>query len=385
MESFELNGQEWRVHNPDGDARVVVTHLMPGQRWLEYLLNAGCRVEVRKGNGRLPREDILAAIGEQCDGVIGQMAEKWGDELFSAMARAGVLGYSNFAVGYDNIDLPAAIRHGIPVGNTPGVLTKTTAELALALTLAAARKVVNSDKFVRAGHFGKKPVAEFFGTRLNGKTVGVIGAGQIGGAYARMMVRGFGMNLVYFNRSVNEWLEEEMAAYAEFVSSRGEDPISCRRAESVEELLAEADVVCTFPYMSPETHHLINARRMALMKPDAILINASRGPVVDEAALVEHCRANPGFRAGLDVYEDEPALKPGLAELDNVTLIPHMGSATIWTREAMATLAGANVAGLVRGYPVWSRIDMRPFTRGEFVRAVPSVVNGRDLGLEYLP
>ena len=145
--------------------------------------------------------------------------------------------------------------------------------------------------------------------------------------------------------------------------------------------MREADCVSVHTVLDESTHHLINAERLALMKENAVLVNTSRGPVVDEAALVSHCRKHPDFRAGLDVFEDEPSLKPGLNELDNVVIVPHIASATRWTREGMATLAACNVAGILSGYPAWNQPDILSFLEGESPKAAPSIVNAKELGI----
>ena len=212
----------------------------------------------------------------------------------------------------------AATKHGIPVGNTPGVLTETTAQMAVTLTFAAARRTGEAERFLRAGKYKGWLMTLFLGELLWRKTVGVIGAGRIGATYARMMVEGHKMNLIYYDIYPNKDLEDYIAAYADFLKSRGEEPVSCKRADTVEDVLREADCVSVHTVLDESTHHLINAASLALMKENAILVNTSRGPVVDEAALVAHCRKHPNFRAGLDVFEDEPAMKPGLVELDNV-------------------------------------------------------------------
>ena len=289
--------------------------------------------------------------------------------------------YSNYAVGYNNVDVDAATRHGICVGNTPGVLTETTAEMAVALTFAAARRVVEADTYVRQGKFTGWLPSLFLGELLHGKTVGVIGAGRIGTAYARMMVEGHKMNLIYYDVCRNIALEEHVSAYADFLVSRGERPVTCRYAGSVDEVLEAADLVSLHPVLDPSTHHLIDARRLGMMKQNAILINASRGPMIDEAALVTHCRNNPAFRDGLDVFEDEPALKPGLSTLNNVVLAPHLGSATGWTREGMAVLVARNVAGILMGYPAWKGADVLPFLDDLPPQAAPSIVNAEEMGI----
>ena len=376
--------EKWKVHNSKGTRRVVVTKGLPGVRWLEILIQAGCRVDVSTSTDILSIGEISSAIGDKCSGVIGQLTEVWGDELFSALANAGGRAYSNYAVGYNNVDVGAATRHGICVGNTPGVLTETTAEMTVALTFSTARRVVEADRFTRAGKFTSWLPTMFLGELLYGKTVGVIGAGRIGTAYARMMVEGHKMDLIYYDLYRNSALEDYVAAYADFLKSRGERPVACRRAENVEDVLRVADLVSLHPVLDETTHHLINAERLKLMKKNAILINASRGPLVDENALVKHCRNNPDFRAGLDVFEDEPELKPGLSELDNVVIVPHLGSATIWTRQSMATLAAGNVAGILLGYPVWKRESALPFLEDNPPEAAPSIVNSKDMGIpEY--
>ena len=373
--------KQWTVHNSDGEHRVIVTKELPGDRWLDILTAADCRVEICVSEDVLTVEEITEQIGDSCDGVIGQLTENWNADLFAALAAAGGAAYSNFAVGYNNVDVAGATAAGIPVGNTPGVLTETTAEMAISLTFSAGRRIAEADRFMRGGMYHGWLPALFMGMRFCGGTVGIIGAGRIGAAYGRMMVEGHKMNLVYFDLYPNEALEQYIADYSEFLVEHGEDPVTCTRAEKIEDLMAVCDVVSVHTVLDDSTHHLINAERLAAMKPDAILVNSSRGPVVDEAALVEHCRANPQFTAGLDVFEDEPAMKPGLADLDNVVIVPHIASATKWTREGMATLAAANVAAVLSGYPLWDSDDVLPFLSGDVPQAAPSIVNAADLGL----
>jgi len=194
---------EWRTHNPSWSKRVVVTKELPGGRWLEILSRADCRVEICTSTDILSTEEIKAAIGNLCDGAIGQLTEEWSEELFVALKAAGGKAYSNYAVGYNNVDVDKATKQGITVGNTPGVLTETTAEMAVALTFAAARRVVEADRFMRGGHFKGWLPTLFLGELFWHKTVGVIGAGRIGAAYARMMVEGHKMN-PYLLRSLPE-------------------------------------------------------------------------------------------------------------------------------------------------------------------------------------
>jgi len=313
------------------------------------------------------------------------LTEDWGETLFSTLKRAGGTAFSNMAVGYNNVDVNAANKYGIAVGNTPGVLTETTAELAVALTVSASRRVVEADQFMRAGLYDGWLPHLFVGNLLKGQTVGIIGAGRIGSAYARMMVEGFKMNLIYYDLYQSTRLEKYMTAYGEFLKSQGEAPVTWKRASTVEDVLRDADVISLHPILDKTTYHLINKDRLSIMKKEAVLVNASRGPVIDEAALVDHLKANPMFRVGLDVFEDEPYMKPGLAEQKNAVVVPHIASASKWTREGMATLAALNVLGKVKGYPVWPDANkLEPFLDESSAPPVacPSIVNAKLLGLE---
>lgn len=376
-----MGAKQWRTVNPSGTRRVIVTKELPGERWLEMLTRADCQVEICTSPDVLTVDEIKAAIGDRCDAAIGQLTETWGEELFGALKAAGGTAYSNYAVGFNNVDIDAATRHNFPVGNTPGVLTETTAQMAVTLTFAAARRVGESERFMRAGRYRGWLPTLFMGELLWRKTLGIIGAGRIGAAYARMMVEGHKMNLVYYDLYQNKDLEEFIAAYGEFLKSRREDPVVCRRVEDVDDLLREADCVSVHTVLDESTHHMLNTEKLALMKDNAILVNTSRGPVIDEAALVTHCQKHPDFRAGLDVFEDEPELKPGLVDLENVVIVPHIASATSWTRQGMATLAGCNVAGILMGYPAWNRPDILSFLDGDSPKAAPSILNAEELGI----
>jgi hydroxypyruvate reductase 1 len=360
---------------PSGGFRVFVSRSLVGVRWRTILTSAGIRVDVCSEERTLHPEELIDAFGNSCNGAIGQLSESWNADVIRAFKRAGGSALSNYAVGYNNIDVSEASKLGIAVGNTPGVLTEATAELAAALTYAAARHIVPSDKYTREGKFVGWTPTLFLGELLHRKTLGVVGPGRIGQAYIRSMAFGNRMDVVYMSRSDKPLLQKEVAAFNEYLRTIGERPIECTRASTLEELLQRAHVVALLPSYSTELHHLIDAKRLEIMRPDAILVNASRGPIIDEAALVQHLRRFPEFRAALDVYEREPALEEGLRECGNTVLAPHLGSATHWSREAMSVIAALNVLGALKRFPVWTESDLTPFLSEVPPRAIPSLVN----------
>lgn len=266
------------------------------------------------------------------DGVLLTSSDRVDDELLEA-AGPQLRMVSSFGVGYDHIDVPACTARSVMVGNTPDVLTEATAELTWALILAAARRVGEGDRLIRRGDPWPVGLAVMLGMGVEGKVLGVVGLGRIGRAVARRG-RAFGMRIVYHNRH-RAAAEVEEALAAEY--------------RQLDELLGEADVVTLHTSLSEQTRHLIDAGRLGLMKPTAVLVNASRGPVIDETALVDALRNRRIFAAGLDVYESEPHVDPGLLELENVVLAPHIGSATIETRTAMSDLAAENLIEGVEG------------------------------------
>ncbi|HKJ67222.1 MAG TPA: NAD(P)-dependent oxidoreductase [bacterium] len=375
----------WNVVNSGGTHRIVVTKDLPGDQWLEILENSQCRIDVCQSRQVLSPDELRDAIGDECAGVIGQLTEYWNKELFGALARAGGRVYSNYAVGYDNVDVETASARGIAVGNTPGVLTETTAELAVALTFAATRRIVEADDYMRSGQYDGWLPDLFLGELLWRKTLGVVGAGRIGTAYARMMVEGHRMNLIYVDVAPNNQLEAEVVQFNSYLESIGEQPVRCTHADDIDSLLAGADVVSLHPALTEDTYHLISGERLARMKENAILVNASRGAVIDEAALVEHCTRHPQFRVGLDVYENEPEMAPGLAELDNVVVAPHIGSATRWTRNGMAILAARNIIGILHNYPIWNQEEMSAFLHPDAPAVTPSIINREALELPVFP
>jgi len=308
--------------------RVYVTRAIP----ISALQRMNGRLDwsVNPEDRVLERDELLAAV-KDADGLLCLLTDTIDAELFDAAPRLKIV--ANYAVGYNNIDVAEATRRGILVTNTPGVLTQTTADLTWALILAIARRIVEGDRFMRAGKYKGWAPMLLLGSDVYGKTLGIVGIGQIGQAVARRAI-GFDMNILYHDK----W---ELPPVAEQLLNADD--------VSLEELLQKSDFVTLHVPLIPETHHLIGRRELEMMKPDAYLINASRGPVVDEVALIEALRNGVIKGAALDVFEDEPAMKPGLAELDNVVVLPHLGSATIETRTAMADLAVDNLLAFFSG------------------------------------
>lgn len=265
------------------------------------------------------------------------------------------------------------------------MLTETTAELAASLTLAAARRVPEADKYMRAGKFKGWLPTLFVGNLLQNKTVGVIGAGRIGAAYARMMIEGHKMDLVYYDMYQNNDLENFVKSYGDLLEQHGERRVSCKRADSVQEVAEQADVVSLHCKLDETTKHIFNEDMLKRMKSDAVLVNTSRGPCIDEKALVKHLKNNPSFKAALDVFEEEPKMAPQLEECENAVIVPHIASASQWTRSGMATLAAANVAMHLLNKPARNAADMLPYVDKpleSIPQAMPSIVNASDLGMK---
>jgi glyoxylate reductase len=279
----------------------------------------------------MPRERLL----KRCEGVEGILCLLTDRIDREVMVRAGpkLKVISVMAAGYDNVDLSEATRRGIVVGNTPGVLTEAAADLTWALILAVSRKIVEGDRLMRSGRFTGWAPMLLLGADFSGRTLGVVGMGRIGKAVAKRAL-GFGMHVIYFDSErLEPALEQEL--HVQYVL--------------LHELIAKADFVCLHCPLTNETRHLIGARELSMMKPGAYLINVSRGPVVDEQALVAALRQGRIAGAALDVYEQEPLLAAGLAELSNVILAPHLGSASLETRNKMAVMAARNLLAGISG------------------------------------
>jgi glyoxylate reductase len=314
---------------------VFVTRNIP-EAGLELLAGSEARVTVhqRDETKGLTRDELLAGV-RGCDVLLCQLTEPIDREVLSANDR--LLGVAQMAVGFNNVDVEAATDLGVPVANTPGVLTDTTADLAWALLMAVARRIPESHNYMVAGRYkiwgpnlllGQDVSPGGSGRR---KVLGIIGYGRIGQAVARRAV-GFEMDVLAFDPFFREGVEaDEIATWAE-----------------LPELLERSDFITLHPALTEDTHHLIGEAELRRMKPTACIVNASRGPVIDERALVRALREGWIAGAALDVYEDEPAMAPGLAECENAVLVPHIGSASRDTRGQMASMAAANALAHLR-------------------------------------
>jgi lactate dehydrogenase-like 2-hydroxyacid dehydrogenase len=310
-------------------ARIVVTRRIP-EPAIELLYEAG-DVWVSPHDRPLATDELHAAVAG-ADGVVTLLHDRV-DDAFLDAAGPGLRIVANAAVGYDNVDVPACTRRGVVVSNTPGVLTEATADIAFALILMATRRLGEGERLIRSGTSWSWSMFFMLGSGIQGKTLGIVGLGKIGLATARR-ARAFGMEIAYAGRRrASADVETELGA----------------RFLPLDELLAEADVVSLHCPLSPETRHLIGAEALGRMKPSAFLVNTTRGPVVDEAALAGALRSGTIAGAGLDVFEREPEVHEALLDLENVVLIPHLGSATVETRTAMGVLAARNVVAVLGG------------------------------------
>lgn len=313
-------------------SRIVVTGKIP-QPGLDLLVGAGHDVDAWDSESPISRDELLRRVAG-ADVVVSLLTEKVDAELLDA-AGPQLRAVCNVAVGYNNIDVPACRERGVLATNTPGVLTEATADIAMALVLMSTRRLAEGERLIRSGEPWQWGMFMMLGTGIQGARLGLVGMGQIGAALARR-ARAFGMTIAYTNRS-----DADPALVAELGAVR----------LPLDELLATSDVVSLHCPYSPDTHHLIGAAQLETMRPTAFLVNTARGPVVDEAALVDALERGEIAGAGLDVFEHEPTVHPGLVTRDDVVLIPHLGSATVQTRTAMATLAARNALAVLAGDP----------------------------------
>lgn len=318
--------------------KVYITRQIP-EVGISMLKEKGYEVDVSPKARPLSQKELIRALGEKpYDAVLTLLTDTIDGKVFDACPTAKI--FANFAIGFNNIDLAEARKRGIYVTNTPGGGADRVAEHAWALILALSCRVVEGDTYLRNGNFNGWDPLLLHGTKLSGKTLGIIGTGKIGADVARRAVHGFDMKVAYYDVRRNESIEKDFGAAF---------------YESVDEVLKVADVVSIHVPLLDSTRHLINADRLKLMKPTAYLINTSRGPVVDEIALVEALKANEsdpaqGIRgAGLDVFEFEPDLAKGLTKLSNVVMTPHIASATDESRRDMATMSATNIIEVLEG------------------------------------
>lgn len=307
--------------------KVLITRQLPGDAVEK--LKEECDLLCDPPSDQMPRNQLSELIPE-ADALICLLSETIDREVISRAPKLKVI--SNYAVGYNNIDVAFATERKIYVTNTPDVLTEATADLAWALLLAAARRVVEGDEMVRQNRFTGWAPDLLLGLDVAYKTLGVVGLGRIGLAVARR-AKGFGMRVLYWSKNRKEQWEEQFGL----------------EYQPLDTLLQTADFVSLNVALTPETHHLIGEKEFSLMKNTAILVNTARGPVVDEAALAAALREKKIWAAGLDVYENEPEVHPDLLKLDNVILAPHVGSGTIDTRAKMAEMVVSNVLMALKG------------------------------------
>jgi glyoxylate reductase len=316
---------------------VIVTRRLPDiieTRMME-LFDARLNVDDRP----MSRADLVEAV-QHADVLVPTVTDRIDAELIAqAGPNLGLI--ANFGTGVDNIDLKAAHERGITVTNTPGVLTEDTADMTMALVLAVARRITEGERLARSGDWGGWSPTNMLGQRLWGKRLGIIGMGRIGQALAQR-ARGFGLAIHYHNRNrVPEEIEDELEAVY---------------WESLDQMLSRMDIISVNCPHTPATYHLLNARRLALLQPHAVLVNTSRGEVVDETALADHLENGEIAGAGLDVYEHEPEINPRLRALDNAVLLPHIGSATIEGRVAMGEKVLINAKTFVDGHAPPDRV-----------------------------
>jgi glyoxylate reductase len=311
------------------NVRIAVAGPVP-EPALAKLRASGATVVVGAAD-TIPVADLHALV-RGADAFLSLLTAKVDDALLDA-AGAQLKVVANVAVGYNNIDVAACARRNVVVTNTPGVLTDATADIAMALVLMATRRLGEGERVIRSGEPWQWGMLFHLGSSIQGQRLGIVGMGAIGKALAKR-AHAFGMTVAYSNRT-------RLAP--------SEEPTFDATYLSMDELFATSDVVSLHCPYSPDTHHLVNAARLAQMKPNAFLINTARGPVVDEAALVAALKSGALAGAGLDVFEHEPTVHPGLLECENAVLIPHRGSATMVTRTAMATLAADNAIAVLSG------------------------------------
>jgi len=322
-------------------AKVFVTRKIP-QEALDYLKNAPEVKELRinPDNRVLSRSELEEGV-KWCDAMLSQLTDKIDAPLLALNPNLKVI--ANYAVGFNNIDVAAATAKKIPIANTPNVLTDTTADLTMTLLMTVARRMIESDRYMRGGHYKSWEPLLLLGSDIHHKTIGIVGFGRIGYAVAKRAF-GFDMNILYADVEVKPYAKDFNA-----------------KLVSLEELLQQSDYVTLHPFLDDKSTHLIGEPQLKMMKKTSYLINASRGAVVDEKALVKALQNKWIAGAALDVFENEPAIEPELTKMDNTVIVPHVGSATIETRTAMGMLAADNILARIRGKPLPSCVNPEVF------------------------
>src|SRR3972149_1974528 len=308
--------------------KVFVTREI-SEKAIHLLKKEKLQVSVYKKDKPIPRKELIKN-GKNANAIVALLTEKFDKELIDKIPKCRII--ANVAVGYNNIDIEYATKKKIVVTNTPDVLTESTSDLALALILACSRRLMEGERMVRTGKFkGWKPKL-LLGIELKNKVVGIIGAGRIGTETA-VRAKAFKTKIVYFSRSKNPELEKKTGAIK----------------LSLDKVLKESDIISVHLPLTEETYHLLNREKLSLLKKSAVIVNTSRGEIIDEKELIKLLKQKKIFSAGFDVYENEPDVNPELLKLDNVVLLPHIGSATQEARTGMALLAVRNVINVLKG------------------------------------
>ncbi len=302
--------------------KIFITRKIPKQG-LDLLLKQGYKIEINKYNRALTKNEIINGLKNK-DGLLCLLTDNIDKDIIESESKLKMI--ANYAVGYDNIDIEAATEKRIPVSNTPDVLTDTTAEMAWALLLSVSRRIVEGDQYTRSGKFGGWDPMLMLGQDISNKTLGILGTGRIGASFA-LKSKGFKMNILYFDEKINEKLEKELNA----------------KKVGKSELIKKSDFISIHLPLNKSTFHFIGLKELKNMKNNAILINTSRGAIINEEALAKALKENWIFGAGLDVYENEPVLNSKLLTLNNIIIQPHSASATFKTRSNMAIIAAKNM------------------------------------------
>lgn len=307
--------------------KVLITDLIPEVG--VNLLKEHYEVTMNTSGNSMTKEEMIHTFN-QYDGIVTSLTNPIDEDVIAACPNVKIM--ANYAVGYNNIDIEAAVKHSLIVTNTPDVLSDTTAETAWSLVFAVSRRIVEADRYVRNGEWKKFSANLFLGRDVFNKTLGIVGAGSIGRRFAEK-ARGYHMTILYYNRHRDfEFEKQYNATYV-----------------SMEQLLSDSDIVSLHCPLNEETHHLIGEEELSLMKETAILINTARGAVIDQEALITALEEKRLYGAGLDVFENEPMVPEGLLKLDNVVLLPHIGSSSTETRDRMSELVAHNIINVLEG------------------------------------